>query len=254
MDNSETENNDQTPNFFDDVYDHLSGPEIRFSPFWLSLVITLCTIFVVSAGVLTEWYLHTYGTETALKDLRHFNLNGEYSVPAWYSTMLLGLAAFLAALTTLFTIKEKQPFGFQWGFVALCLLAMSVDEAAGFHEVLIEPLRVVFNTSGALYFAWIIPAICMLLLASIVLFSFFLALPALYKLLFGLSALVFFGGAVGMEFTGGWLLTTYGEDSLFYKGGYLVEEALEMAGLTILVPSLLGYIRRQFPHARLVTL
>lgn len=253
MDHSEVAPDDQTPNFFDDVYDHLSGPEIRFSPFWLGAVILLCTVLVVTAGVLTEWYLYSYGTETVLQDLRHFNLNGEYSVPAWYSTMLLSLSAFLAALTSIFTVKAKQPFGFQWGFVAFCLLAMSVDEAAGFHETLIEPLRAIFNTTGALYFAWVIPAICALVLAAIVLFSFFLALPFLYKLLFGTSALLFFSGAVGMELTGGWLLTTHGEESLFYTGGYLVEEALEMIGLTVLLPSLLAYIRRQFPHARLIT-
>lgn len=254
MENAEIAKNDQTPNFFDDVYDHLSGPELRLSPFWLTVVITLCTVSVISAGVLTEWYLLTYGTETVLKDLRHFNLNGEYSVPAWYSTMLLALSSFLATLTAVFTVKEKQPFGFQWGFVAFCLLAMSIDEAAGFHEALIEPLRAIFNTTGALYFAWVIPAVCALVLATVVLFSFFLALPFIYKLLFGMSALLFFSGAVGMELTGGWLLTTYGEDSLIYTGGYLIEESLEMLGLTLLVPSLLAYIRRRFPHARLVAL
>lgn len=244
---------DQAPNFFDDVYDHLSGPELRFSPFWLGTIVTFCTFLVVSAGLLTEWYLHAYGAETVLKDLRHFNLNGEYSVPAWYASMLLGVSFFLAALTALFTAQEKRPFAFQWGFVAFCLLAMSLDEAAGFHETLIEPLRAAFNTSGALYFAWVIPAICVLLLAAVVLFSFFLALPFLYKVLFGGSAFLFFAGALGMELVGGWLLTTYGEHSLLYISGYVFEETLELAGLTLLVPSLLSYIRRQFPKARLVT-
>ena len=44
-----------------------------------------------------------------------------------------------------------------WTRLALVFVYLSLDEALSFHERLNRPVRDLLDTSGALYYAWVIP-------------------------------------------------------------------------------------------------
>ncbi len=75
--------------------------------------------------------------------------------------------------------------------------------------------------------------------------KFYLRLPLRYKLLFGISAALLIGGAIGMEVIDG----RFYNDDVTTKGGVLyfilttLEESMEMLGVILFIKSLIAYMK-----------
>jgi len=52
--------------------------------------------------------------------------------------------------------KTNSPYVL-WAILAAIFLFFSIDEISSIHESLTAPVREIFNTSGLLFFAWVIP-------------------------------------------------------------------------------------------------
>lgn len=172
-----------------------------------------------------------------------FNLGKEHSVPTLFATLLLLINALLFFL--LYRAgDESRYFERVWLILFLVFCFTAVDEYAVIHERLITPLRETFSLEGYLYFAWIIPYAI-----GVGLLGLFVA-PALwrlgwrYRLLFGVAAGTFLGGAIGVEMFGGRYYESVNEQAdLHYRLLQTVEECLEYAGAIILAYTLLDLLR-----------
>lgn len=209
------------------------------------------TALVVALGVFREIYVASFGIDTALRDLGQIALDAEATVAAWYSSALMIAVAALLACIAVLTRAAGKRHGLHWTVLAIVFLAMSIDETASFHEVAIRPLRDFFDLSGALYFSWVVIAVPAVLALALAYLPFLLALPTRFALWFAGAGAVYVAGALGLEFAGGYFISTYGDGSLAYTLEFVAEETLEMIGLTIFLTGLLAFVLERFPGARL---
>lgn len=209
------------------------------------LFYTLLSIGALILMHLLSVYYMQLGREGFLNHfLLKFNLDEENSVPAYFSALLLMFVSLVCGSIALQAKKGKM--GLYWGGLAFLFLLLSFDEASSFHELLIMPLREAYGFDGWLYFAWILPGVLFALLFGISYLHFLLQLPRRIALLFVVAGFLYVGGAVGVEALGGKYAALYQSYTDWnYMLLVLVEEALEMFGISLFIYALLCY-KQQF--------
>lgn len=209
------------------------------------------TAIVILLGVLREVAMKLISAETALKlaELRHFGLDIEHSLPTWYSSSLMLVAAGL-----LWFISRVEPQAGQrrepaWLILSVIFVLMSIDESVTFHEAFIPIMDNRFHLTGIFTFGWVIPAFPVLVLLGLYLLPFLRRLPPRWAIRFIIAGLVYVGGAFGLELVGGLVFSMEGREAVDYIVVMVIEESMEMIGLTLFIAALLGYITRQLPGA-----
>ena len=172
---------------------------------------------------------------------RRLNLDSEASVPAYVSSALLLAAAGLLALTARVTGAGWRS---AWGGLAAVFVLLSMDEAMMLHESLVEPVRAALDTSGAFYFAWVIPGTLFVLVVGALTVPFLMRRPPWLRTLLIASGAVYVGGALGLEFVGGALTSAGLNGSWVYVAVATVEEAAELAGVSLFIYALLLHLER----------
>jgi len=177
-----------------------------------------------------------------------FDMDGENTVPAWFSSLLLFSCA--AAAAAIWQIRKRTggAFVLQWALLAGVFVYLSLDESAGLHEILIVPLRRRLGLSGILYFAWVVPGSVLVLGFFAYYFRFWWRLPSRVRALVFVAAAVYLSGALGMELMGGAIAESQGLESLTYTLVMTVEESLEMLGLVVFLYALCELIQQEAPN------
>lgn len=216
-----------------------------------------CVIAVlVVSGALANWMIYNVAPdpEHFVADvLRRFDLGHEPSIPAFYSaSMMLACCCLLVVIG-----RSAHEHRRSWYLLALALLAMALDEAVMFHEMVDTAVKMALPTSGIFYFAWVIPGLVVVVLFGLVFLKFLLALDRATSWRFVVSGLVFVFGAVGMEMVAGVIFdSSISEEEALRSVAHVlsqaVEEGLEMAGIAVFFVALLDYVQRranglQFP-------
>ena len=227
---------------------------IRIRPLTLSLLLVAVAIALVLASLLST-YLGTVTVESQpYVDLRKiyirlFDVNREANIPTWFSSLLLILNAFILAIIAVRTKAQQGPYHTQWFVLAAIFLYLSIDESALLHEMTEKPVRTALGVSGYLYFAWIIPALCFLVVLGIYLRRFLFDLPNKTRWLFLLAGAVYVGGAVGMESIGSNIFASNPwNKTMAYRLWATLEESFEMVGLIIFFYALLNYVAQNMPE------
>jgi hypothetical protein len=171
------------------------------------------------------------------------NLDLEANLPTYFSSLLLLCSGILLGLVASLKKTRKESYVFHWAFLSFIFVCMSIDEAASVHELLISPLRSLFNVSGIFYHAWIIPGIFFTLTVMLIYARFVIKLPKRTKFIFIAAGAFYVAGVIGMEMIGGKHITLYGRNSLSYGLLTTLEETLEILGLILFIYGLLDYIR-----------
>jgi hypothetical protein len=226
------------------------------SPKRISVLLTCVSLMLILAGVASKYAssrldkdgLHQYHIQEMT---RQFDLDEENNIPTYYQIVTLLFCSFLLMLISLAKRASGDRYRLHWRMQALMFLFLSIDEEASFHESIIGITRSAFNLDGFFHFAWVLPAIVVVFIVAISYLPFLLSLPFRTRLLFVISGAFYVGGAVGMEMVGGRLLKLYGQQSLQYAAGTIVEEILEMIGVLIFIYALLSYLREQVKEARI---
>ena len=89
-----------------------------------------------------------------------------------------------------------------WRLLSVSFLYLSLDELTEIHEQAILPVRALVPTSGVLTFAWVLVAVPLVAVFGLVYVRFLRAQAAALRWTFVLSAVVYLGGAVGVEMAG----------------------------------------------------
>jgi hypothetical protein len=219
----------------------------RFSPKAIALVLTVIALIlaIVSWAVVAyEWSLGVDNNYWVAEASSLFNVTFEGNVPTWYTTLLFLVGALFSLLITGYALQNQSKWRFHWIGLTLLFLYLSLDEAAAVHEMFTTPTREAFNTTGYLYFSWMLVGIPAAIIVALVFLPFVLSLPQYTRIAFFLAGFVFLIGSVGVETIGA---------KIWYENGQLatpnyvavggVEEFLEMFGVILAIYGLLAYLQ-----------
>jgi hypothetical protein len=174
-----------------------------------------------------------------------FDLNGEGTIPAWFSSVQL---AFLAV--ALFLLRATQSHGKYWGLLVLSVLTMffSVDEMLSMHERLNEVLITVPGFPRFKYNngAWLIIYLPVLAFVGMICLRDMLALrvrfPAeVLSLCLGVGLALL--GAAGLEVIS-YQFFFLDQQGFWYQLEVGLEELLEMAGVSLMLCSVTSMLER----------
>lgn len=209
------------------------------------------TLLAVAHGLVLV-ALHGFGHDRVFGIARLFHLDREGNAPTWFSSMALLVAASLLGVVAHACRQAQTPYARHWTGLALVFIALSLDEAASIHEISMRPLREALHAGGVLYFAWVVPATVFVAAMALAYLRFIRDLPAPTRRGVLVAAILYVGGALGMEFPGGWIAEAQGSsDTLLYHLVITVEELLEMAGMIVFIRALASHIAREWPEIRL---
>ena len=219
----------------------------------LLLVFLAVVLLLANTGVIVADELTGNSNSLIEKLAKAFSVDMELNIPAYFSTLLLLLASVLLACVAFSHFQCRKRYAWHWSLLAAGFFVMSFDEIASVHEKLIEPMRSVLGSEnlGIFYYAWVVPAIALVLLLGAVFLRFCWDLPKSTRSLFIIAAILYLSGALGLELAGGAYAESFGKENLTYKFLVTVEEALEMIGTIIFIKALFDYIANNFPRIQL---
>ena len=223
-----------------------------FIPRYYSILETTC-FYKLSLHIaqLCAYYLIADTDRFDFIELVDFDYEG--NLPSFYSALAL---LFSSALLSLIARHKKQiqcSYYGHWVFLSLIFMWLSLDEALGLHEEFgdfIESLSL-FEASGFLYFAWIVPYGILLTIFILSYLKFLMSLPKATSVLFIYAGSIFVFGAIGLESFSAKEADLNGSTTIKYSALYTLEEFCEMTGVVIFIHALLQYIEKELGEIRL---
>jgi hypothetical protein len=207
-----------------------------------------CAAALVVGHVVTLYLFVERGVSREYGVPRHFDLNEEANLAAWFASSLLLLCALLTlALASHFRTQEA-PLAHRWVALSGLLGLMAIDEAAQLHDLFTGPLRRGLEIDfGVFYFAWLLPAVAFLAVCAWYFAPVAFSLPAaVYRRLI-VAASVYFGGAIVVEMVSGFAVE-HGRKSTPYLTVLTIEEVCEIVGTLLLVGALFMLLRMVQPR------
>lgn len=218
----------------------------RLNPRKIALILGTIAILLSLQSIYSEYVLSEIlgmnSTTAPARILDIFSVNLEESIPTWYSSLNLFLAACLLGWIAMIKRTHKEPFATHWAGLALIFLYLSIDEGAEIHETASGPLQDAFNTTGFLEFGWLILGIPLVILFGLVYVRFWWKLPQPTRTLFAIAGILYVGGAVVIEAISANQYALDNGSSFIYLVIATIEETCEMLGVVTLIYALLRYL------------
>ena len=186
-------------------------------------------------------YVPSHGIFTGNAFHHVFTLDGERRVPTLFSCVLILINAALLTLIACVAIAKQHRYGAHWLILAAVFFYLALDEGSKIHEEALDFLIPILGIEF-LHF-WVIPASLIMLCFAALYWPFLRALPAATRTLFMASALVYLGGALGMEALGGIYAELHGKDNFPYLLLANLEEFAEMMGMILFGYTLLRHLQ-----------
>lgn len=165
-----------------------------------------------------------------------FDPDQEQSLVTWYSSVVLAMAAVLAAVRAALATGDRRA----WALTAAGFALASLDEVAGIHERAGFALERSFDVSR---FLWVVPAAVLVVAAAAVAIPFVLRLEPPVRRTLVVGAALFVAGALGVEAATGVVYEAGGREGATYAVTTLVEEGLEVGGALLLLHAVLLELR-----------
>ena len=214
----------------------------RGSPIALFGGLLAAILFLAATGFLVVAGTHfdrLPGLLTNVTFVELFSLDSENTVPTWFSsTLLVACATFLAVIGVV-KRRARAPYAWHWLGLAAIFVYLSVDEASSIHEHRGAPG--IGDTSGLLFFEWVILGIVAVVIVAFLFRRFILHLPRRTGVLFALAGVIYVTGALGFELIGGRHADLFGQDNTTYRVITSFEELIEMVGIALFISALYWY-------------
>jgi len=174
-----------------------------------------------------------------------YDVDRESSVPTIFSVQLLFIASLLFMVISTLKHLSLDKFRWHWTGLAAGFTFMTFDEGSSIHELLTMPIKnhVGEGLPAFLTFAWVIPIGILVISLAFVYVKFILALPKESRRMIIFSAILYLGGALGMEMMGGSYAHSHTIHNLPYNIIVTIEEMLEMGGTILLILTLANYLK-----------
>jgi hypothetical protein len=227
-----------------------TGLVAAFSARRLTLYLILGALTLTSVSAVAQYLDITSGNQSRLLPLLF--VGQDQSVPSWYASIVLFSCSVLAAMIAR-SGRSGSGASRGWLPVAAIFAYLSVDEAVSIHEKFSRLGRFVLNAADIDSFvsrAWTIPALVVLILLMPFFIWFLAGLPGRFRILLVAAAVVYVGGAVGMELLTDFLVDMRGGVQDLTRSENVArivvlphfEELLEMFGIVLFVYALLRYL------------
>jgi hypothetical protein len=210
----------------------------------VQLLLATVAILVILGSVLpSPAYELWFGRESWAMELigQRFDLNGEGNVPAFFSAMQLLACGIVLAIIAGHSWRADNRWRFHWTLLAVGFVLMAIDEAAQLHELLGLPgmwIAARLGIDDPTYAIWIPVALALVVPLGLAFIPFLLALPVKIAALMSAAATLFALGAMGLETIQAGVFEEAPE-SLAYLRLVVIEEALEMAAISLFLFTLL---------------
>lgn len=229
-----------------------TGTSILFRMPPARVLYVLLGLVVILAGTsLAAQFMHHSGHPLPMTLVERLDLDQENNIPTWFSSVVLATAALLLFFIARANAALGMAYSSYWAGLGLIFLYLSVDETASLHEAAGTLVQRLLGTSGALYSAWVIPAMVLVVIFAAIYLRFLWALPRRTAALFVLAGALYVGGALGLELIG-WhyrypmhaLDPTDWQASKDFTYALInhAEEFLEMTGVILFIYALLSYV------------
>lgn len=222
---------------------------LQLNPRKIAVVLGCIAVLLALQSLYAEYVLSEFlgldANTAPTRILDIFSVSLEESLPTWYSTINLFLAAGLLAWIAVSKRLHGEPYSLRWAGLSLVFLYLSMDEGAAIHETASSPLRDAFDTSGFLEFGWLIVGVPLVLLFLIAYFRFWTRLPKKTRILFAAAAILYIGGGMLIESVSANQYDADGGASFVYMAIATVEELCEMLGVVVLIYALLDYLSQR---------
>jgi hypothetical protein len=224
-------------------------------------VLIAAVLCLALADIVTLLYNHGYlawflpiPDPNANAEIDLFSLDEERNIPTWYSSSTLLVCSVLFATIAAAEKRGEGRYLLHWRALSIVFLLMSMDEAVSIHQRTSSFVAGLLNTSGLLYYAWVVPATAFLLVFALTYLKFFLDLPQRVRRLLLVSGVLYTAGALGLEMIEGLYVTSYGSsEDIAYALLTSSEELLEMIAIVVLIYVLMLCISTQVKGLRLYT-
>lgn len=245
----------------DDAQSELSRKSFHVTPRRICWFLFTIVAVLLVVNLVIIYFRFVVGNEHLRGFVHGFYFDHEANFPSAYSAAAILFSAVILWKISSLPDEKKARRANYWKFLAVVFLFIAADEFLSLHEYLIVPVRSrLENTafdSGYLYFGWLVPYLAITLVLAVLLIRFLLKLPARPRNRLLLAAVLFMGGAVGMEMIGGnywahagWAIDGSDEVDLTYALIITAEELLEMLGVIVFIYALLDYyLSRRSPLA-----
>jgi hypothetical protein len=201
------------------------------------LIGTVALLTLASLLVQVSGYLLDGPTPNLLDSVQEGN------VPTWLSSLGLLACAVLLAVIAGSESQVSRRSARPWAGLALLFLVAALDEAVGLHELVSGRIRRGTELDEFLVYTWVFPGTALVVALALYYRKFVADLPRLVRLpaLWGVA--LFAVGALGLEIVEGRIAATQGIKTTFAEALMAVsEEAVEMAGIVLIIEALLRYV------------
>lgn len=172
-----------------------------------------------------------------------FDVGAESSIPTWYSSFVLLVAAMLIAIIAFAQGRKPGTYWWHWVLLSVWFLYMSIDEVAAIHERWADFVSLP-DASGAFSFEWVMVGVPFVIVMGLAYVRFVFHLPPPARLLVIAAGAIYLGGALGMEMLGARELDAHGGSYRYFLLN-TTEEFMEMFGVVVLIHALLSYIGKE---------
>lgn len=204
----------------------------------------LCALGLVlwSISVGQDICIYGFSCASKMRIIGLLDVEAEKSFYTWYSVSLLfvtGLMAFRQADA----IGRNGPHHWRWLLISVIFVYLSADESLTAHEKLAKLGAMIVRPEGFFRYAWVVPAMALVVVTVLPLLALVRDLPRRERLLTVASGLFYVGGAVGMEMIDGKISEIWGEETIPYQVINSLEEAMEVIGVLIFIHVLMSLER-----------
>lgn len=190
---------------------------------------------VIGLGATAEALLHFARGLVRRDFLVLLSLSYEGNLPTWASAALLAIAGLLLAVIAAGSPVDRP----RWWLLAAGFFYISFDEVVGVHEAVDAMFE---NTGGVFYYGWVIPAAALVAVLAAFYVPFLRRLPGASRRRFVVAGAIYVTGALLLELPLGLWTEHAGPDNWVYALIDLVEESLELIGVTAFILALVDHL------------
>lgn len=208
-----------------------------FDPRFLLRVFCALAFLAWLAGFAQDTILYRH----AFPDVRHkiwlLDVSNKQGIFAWFSVEFLFVAGGLLLWLGNGTARRGERFVAHWYLLSAVFLGLSFDEFVRIHVKLAHRL---IDMDGPRQFLWLLPYVVGAAGGFIAYLPFIRSFPPAIMRRMLLSAAVYFGGAVGMEWLNAAIMGMNAQETLGFRIFNNLEEGMEVAGTAIFISALLA--------------
>jgi heme A synthase len=219
---------------------------ISLNPDSIARLLGITAAGLIIANTATTIYITWH--ERGYRSFPALDIDREYNIPTVFSSLLLLLVALVLAIVTRLEKARTSSAVLYWSILSWGFLFMAIDEIGSLHERLISPIRKLLGdrSLGIFYFAWIIPAMMLIVILALFFWRFWIHLSRKIRKNLLIASILYLGGCIGCEMLGGYYAELYGFQNFGYGLIASMEEGLEMLGAIVFSWGLMTYIADEY--------